>query len=140
MELKFNTETIRLITTFENLTNVPVKDCLIDDSTNTIYFIVEEGKIGSAIGKNGSKVRNIENLVKKHIKIFEYSKDLETFVKNLIPQTTSIKIRNEDGKTMLEIKVEKKDKALVIGRDGKKQKIYKEILQRNYGISDLIIR
>lgn len=140
MEVKFDTETIRLITMFENLTSAPVKDCLIDNLTNTIYFIVEEGKVGIAIGKNGSRVKNVENLVKKHIKIFEFSKDLITFIKNIMPQVTSVKIRNEDERIILEIKVEKKDRALTIGRDGKNLKIYKEILQRSHAINDLIVK
>jgi len=140
MELKFDTETIRLVTLFENLTGAPVRDCVTDVLSNTIYFIVGEGKIGIAIGKNGSNVKNVERMINKNIKIFEFSKDLVTFVKKIIPQTTIVKVRSEDEKTIIEIVVEKKNRALVIGRDGKNLKLYKEILQRNHGIDDLLIR
>jgi len=136
----FDTETIRLINLFENVTGAPVKDCLVEQSTNTIYFIVDQGKVGIAIGKNGSSVKKAERIIGKTIKLFEFSKDVVLFVKNLIPQTAEVKIRNENEKTVVEIKVEKKNKALVIGRDGKNLKIYKELLQRNHGINDLIVR
>ena len=49
MRLTFDTDTIRLITLFENITHAPVKDCLVDKDANTIYFIVEEGNIVVAI-------------------------------------------------------------------------------------------
>lgn len=140
MEVKFDTDTIRLITMFENLTNALVKDCLVDDLTKTIYFIVDEGMVGIAVGKNGSRVKHVENLFKKHIKIFEFSNDLATFIKNVLPQVTSVKVRNEDERIILEISVEKKDRAMIIGRDGKNLKIYKEILQRSHSVNDLVVK
>lgn len=140
MEVTFDTETIRLITLFENVTGAPIKDCLIDDIANTVYFIVEEGKVGIAIGKNGNSVKNVEKLIKKNIKIFEFSKDLVTFVKKLIPQVIRVKIKNESGRTVIEILVDKKDKALVIGRDGKNLRLYKELLERSHSVNDLVVR
>ncbi|MFH8086290.1 MAG: NusA-like transcription termination signal-binding factor [Candidatus Aenigmatarchaeota archaeon] len=140
MSITFNTETIRLITLFENLTGARIKDCLVDKESNTVYFLVEEGMIGIAIGKNGNVVRNAEKLIGKNIKIFEFSKDLKTFVKNLIPQANEIRIKNENNLVKVEIKVDKKEKPLVIGRDEKNLKILKQLFQRNHKVNDLIIR
>ena len=139
MGLTFNTESIRLITLFENLTGTLVKDCVIDDMNNIVYFVIEEGKIGIAIGKNGGSVRNAEHLIKKTIKIFEFSGDLNCFIKNLIPQASEVKIKNENG-VMVEVRVDKKDKAVVIGREGRNLKVFKELLGRNHGVNGLVIR
>ena len=138
MTLTFDTETIRLMTLFENVTGAPVKDCLIEN--DTIYFIIEEGKVGIAIGKNGNSVKHAEKMVGKTIKLFEFSKELNKFVKNLIPQATEVRIRNENEKVIIEIRVEKKDRAVVIGRDGRNLKLFKELLQRSHKVNDLIIR
>ena len=138
MTVKFDTETIRLITFFENFTGVSVKDCLVGD--NCIYFIVEEGKVGIAIGRNGSSVKNVERMVGRSIKLFEFSNDLNVFVKKLIPQVNGIKIRDENGKVIVDIKVEKKNRALVIGRDGRNLKVFKKLLQRTHNVNELIIR
>lgn len=138
MTLKFDTETIRLITFFENFTGVSVKDCLVGN--DCIYFIVEEGKVGIAIGKNGNSVRNAERMIGRNIKLFEFSDDLNIFVKNMIPQVNNIKIRNEDGRVIVDVKVEKKDKALVIGRNGKNIKMFRELLQRVHDVNKLIVR
>jgi len=138
MTMKFNTETIRLMILFENLTGAAVKDCIVDE--DTICFVIEEGKLGIAIGKNGNSVKNAENMINKTIKLFEFSSDLSTFVKNLIPKATSVTINNDGDKVIIEIKVERNDRPLVIGRDGKNLKMFKELLKRSYNVSDLIIR
>ena len=139
MTVSFDTDTIRLITLFENLTGTSVRDCLVGEN-QIVYFIIEEGKAGMAIGKNGYSVKNAENLIKKDIKIFEFSKDLRTFVKNLIPQADEIKVRNENERTIVEIKVEKKDKATVIGRDSRNIKLYRELLQRSHDVDSVVVR
>jgi len=138
MAQKFDTETLRLMTLFENVTGATVKDCIIDG--NVIYYVVDEGKVGIAIGKNGASVRHAEKLSGRMIKLFEFSKELTKFVKNLIPQATEIKIKNSDGGTVVEIKIEKKNRAMVIGREGKNRKLFKELLQRNHNVSDLIVK
>ena len=135
---RFDTETIRLMTLFENITGAPVKDCITDN--NIVYFVVEEGKIGIAIGKNGNSVRRAEKKIGKIIKIFEFSNDLVKFVKNLIPQALEIKVKNEYDKTIVEVMVEKRDRALVIGRDGRNLNLIKQLLRRTHNVNDLIIR
>lgn len=140
MRLTFDTDTIRTITLFENITHAPVKDCVIDKDTNTVYFLIEQGKIGVAIGRNGSSVKHAEKAIGKTIKLFESSNDLVTFVKKMIPQATSIKVKNEDSKVTIEIRVDKKNRPIVIGRNGRNLRLYKELLKRNHKVDDLQVR
>ncbi len=139
MTVTFDTETIRLITLFENITGAPVRDCLSDDKN--IYFVIDEGKVGLAIGKNGNNVKHAESMINKSIKIFEFSNNAAEFTKNLIPSAAEIKIRNgADEQIVIEIKVDKGKRAVVIGREGKNLKLYKNLLQRSHGVTDLIVR
>jgi N utilization substance protein A len=140
MTVKFDTETIRLINLFENISGAPVKDCILDSENNTLYFIIEEGKAGMAIGKDGNSVKNAERVMGKSIKIYEFSNDVVTFVKKLIPQCKEVKLKIENDKMIVEIRVETKDKAVVIGRDKRNLKIFKELLQRNHNVNDLMVR
>ncbi|MEM5801978.1 MAG: NusA-like transcription termination signal-binding factor [Candidatus Aenigmatarchaeota archaeon] len=140
MEISFNTETIRMINFFENITGVKIKDCIIENETNTVYFVVEEGKIRLVIGKNGRIIKNLEEKIKKKIKVFEFSKDLPTFIKKLIPQAKEVRIKNENNNIVVEIEVNKKDRAIVIGRDKRNLKIYKTFLNRFYNVTDLIVK
>lgn len=138
MTITFTTETIRFLTLFENVTNVPVRDCFVNK--DMVYYIVEEGKIGLAIGKNGSSVKNVEKAVGKRVKVFEYSSDPKQFVKNLIPQCKEVNIIDENNKLTVEVKVNKNDRGFVIGRGGEKIKTYKEILKRVHNIYDLQVK
>jgi len=138
MSTTFDTETIRLMAIFENLTGASIKDCIIDE--NILYLVVDEGKIGIAIGKNGDSVKNAESVLNKTIKLFEFSSDLTKFVKNLIPKAINVTVNNEDDKIVVEVKVDRSDRPMIIGRDAKNLKIFKELLKRSHNVSDLIIR
>jgi N utilization substance protein A len=138
MTIVFTTETIRLLTLFENITNVPVKDCFVDNGT--VYFIVEEGKIGLAIGKGGASIKNVERVIGKKVKVFEYASKPVDFIRNLIPQAKQITLRNTGNEIEAEVKVDKSDKGYVMGRGGEKIKIYKEILKRVHNISSLQVK
>ncbi len=140
MTIVLDNNTINLITFFENFTGVTVKDCIVDEETNTVYFLVEEGKIGLAIGKNGFNVKNVEKVLNKKVKLIEFSSDVCKFIKNLIPKANEITIKNGQEKRIVEIKVGKNEKPSVIGRDKRKLKIMKEILRRNYKFDELIVR
>ncbi len=138
MTIVFNMDTIRLLNLFENITNVPVKDCYIDGEN--VYFIVEEGKVGLAIGKGGNLIKNVEKVIGKKVKVFEYSSNPVKFVKNLIPQAKEVSLINNDEILEMQIKVDMPDRGFVIGRGGEKIKVYKEILKRVHNISDLKVK
>jgi N utilization substance protein A len=138
MAMTFDTETIRLMTLFESLTGVSVKDCLVDE--DVIYIIVEEGKLGIAIGRNGNSVKNAEEVMNKTIRLYEFSPDLSKFVKNLIPKAVGVAINNDGDRIVVEVRVERNDRPMVIGRDGKNLKTLKELLKRSHNVSDLIVR
>jgi len=138
MSTTFDTETIRLMAIFENLTGASIKDCIVDE--NILYLVVDEGKIGIAIGRNGDSVKNAEGVLNKTIKLFEFSSDLTKFVKNLVPKAINVTVNNEDDKIVVEVKVDRSDRPMVIGRDAKNLKIFKELLKRSHNVSDLIIR
>lgn len=134
----FNMETIRLLNLFENMTNVHVKDCYVNGED--VYFIVEEGKIGLAIGKGGNSIKKVEKTIDKNVKVFEYSSNPVEFVKNLIPQVKEVSVINNTNSVEIEIRVDRSDKGFVIGRGGEKIKVYKEILKRIHNISDLRVK
>jgi N utilization substance protein A len=137
MTITFDTETIKTINLFETINKASVKDCIIMD--DRIYFLIDEGE-SKKIKENGSLVRNLEKMLNKKIIIFEYSKDLSTFLKNSIKGVREIKIRNEKEEKIVEISVDNYLKSIVIGKDGKNIKALRQILKRNYNIDNLVIR
>jgi len=139
LTIVFDTETIRIINLFESVTGAAVRDCIVED--DTVYYIVEEGQIGIAIGKNGINIKTAERMLGKKIKVFEYRSDVEEFLRRAIPVIKDFQLVNDnDGKRIAVIRVSKKDRPIVIGRNGRNIKIYKKILERNYKIADLKVK
>jgi N utilization substance protein A len=134
MTIKFDQETIMNISLFENITSVPVKDCITDEEM--ICFVVEQGKAKIVIRKNGRTINHVQKLLKKMVKVFEWSDNLDGFVKNLIPQAKNVRI-DQGEKTIITVNVDKIDRAAVIGRRGKNIQKVKEILKRHYNVDDV---
>ena len=128
----FDNDIIRVITAFENITGTEVRDCVCSD---VIYFLVNPGKMALAIGKDGHNIKTAEKMLKKPIKIFEWSEDCEQFIKNMIPSAQKINI--DGNKAILSIDME--TRGMVIGKKGSNIKIIREFLERNSNIKDLKI-
>jgi len=135
MKVVLNTEDIRLINLFQNLTGSHVIDCYNNDE---LYVIVANGQYGLAVGKGGSKIKNVENVLKKKVKLFEYSDDAESFLKNLIPEAKEVNINLNEK--VAEIKLMNSDKAKVIGKSGKNINIIKKFMKRLFDIEDIKIK
>lgn len=128
----FDTDIIKMINEFENLTRTEVRDCICSD---VIYFLINPGKMAITIGKNGQNIKNAERVLKKPIKIFEWNDNVEEFIKNMIPQAQKININGE--KVTVTITIE--TRGAVIGRAGGNIKAIREFLDRNSNIKELKI-
>ncbi|MBI4015239.1 MAG: NusA-like transcription termination signal-binding factor [Candidatus Aenigmarchaeota archaeon] len=127
---EFDNDIIQLINTFEAITKADVRDCIKNDM---IYFVVNPGKTGQAIGKGGKTIKAAQTMLKTNIRIFEWAEDQKQFVKNLIPQAKQIRINGEE----VEVRVGEKDKGAVIGKSGTNIKVLNEILSRNSELRSL---
>ena len=60
--IKLTMDQMRLISLFQNVTKATARDCLDDEKQNKIIFVVQEGKMGLAIGKGGSNIKSLKIL------------------------------------------------------------------------------
>ncbi|MEM7813289.1 MAG: NusA-like transcription termination signal-binding factor [Candidatus Aenigmatarchaeota archaeon] len=130
MKVTFDTEAIKTISLFQSMTGANVKDCA--ETPDEMYFVVGEGEYGLAVGKDGSKVKHAEAVFKKPIKIFEYSPDLERFVRNLIPEAQSISIKERS----VRVRLKPSDRAKVIGKGGTRVKVLAAFVARLHDVED----
>ncbi len=133
---EFDTETLYLLRVFEDVTGAHVRDCIVDKNNGTVVFIVSPGQMGLAIGKNGENIKIAEKLLKKQIKVFEYAEDPEQFVKNLIPKTRRLEIREDK----IIVWVDPIHKGKVIGKEGSNIKLIRKIIERNCKIKNIEIK
>ena len=59
--IKLDSELIKLMSYFESLSGAKVKDCISDDR---LTFIIKEGDMGKAIGRNGANIKKMESRLK----------------------------------------------------------------------------
>ena len=134
--IKLTTDQMRLISLFQNVTGASARDCVEDEKQNRVIFVVSEGKMGLAIGKGGSHIRNLQNIVKKSVELVEYSDDPVEFLKNMLNAklVTDVKLNKRlDGTTQAIVLVDPKRKELWLDEKDATQKrhacLQKDILR-----------
>jgi len=132
----FDNDTIQLISAFEGITRSRVHDCLKIETEDGpfVMFLIDQGGMGKAIGKNGQTIKKAEDQIGCRIKVLEYSENEADFVKNLVPSAKSVSVSN--GKAL--IKAAKR--GAVIGKNGSNIKILKQILERNSSIKEIEVK
>ena len=134
MAVKLETKDIRTIVTFEKITKVHPKDCIITEEQ--ICFLVSPEKVGFVIGKGGSVIKKLRRVFGKQIKVFGYFDDPKEFIKNIAPSIKSIETNN--GAMIVSLPAS--DKVALIGKNGNNIKAIKAILYRHFNIRNLRLR
>ena len=134
-KIKYDSDSMKLITLFESMTGAKVKDCIANEK---LIFIMEENEMGKAIGKNGANIKRVENALKRKIKLVEFSSDVLQFVKNMIYPIEVSGIMQEDNI----VKIHGKDtgtKAMIIGRERQNINHLSDIVKRYFDIKEIKI-
>lgn len=125
---------MKFISLFETITGARLKDAVNEDGR--LLFVVEEGEIGRAIGRNGVNVKRLENVLNKRIKIVEFNNDLLQFVRNLIYPLNAREIK-EENKIVTITGPDTKTKGLLIGRDAQNLRAYEAVVKRYFEIDEM---
>ena len=140
--IKLSTDQMRLMSLFQNVTGATARDCVEDEKQNRVIFVVNEGKMGLAIGKGGSHIKNLQNIVKRNVEIVEYSDDPIKFLKNILnPKLVSeVKLnKRDDGTLQAIVTVDPKKKGIVVGREGRNAEKARLLAKRYFEISSILI-
>lgn len=133
--IKYDTVLIQAIALFEKVTGTTVRD-LIVDRTSSLVFVVEQHEAGRAIGRGGSTLRRLQELLKRKIKIVEFDPDITQFVRNLL-YPLRVKAVRLDGDVVVIEGTDRENRALVIGKDRQNLRQYEEIVRRHFAVSEL---
>ena len=131
--IKYTADVMQYISIFESLTSAKVKDCIVNEQ---ILFIVNENDMGKAIGKQGSNVKRIENMMKKKIRLVEFNNDIVQFVQNLIYPIKAKEIKEENGIVNVYCN-DVKSKGMLIGRDRHNINFVNGVVKRYFGINEI---
>ncbi|HLD07097.1 MAG TPA: NusA-like transcription termination signal-binding factor [Candidatus Nanoarchaeia archaeon] len=133
-KITFDSSLMQTIALFERTAGSPVKDCILQDST--YIFILPEHSIAQAIGRQGSNVRRLQQLLNRKVKLVEFSPDPAIFIQHLI-QPLRVKGIAKEGKTIVIASPDIQTKGLLIGRDSRNLKNYEAVVKRHFDIEGI---
>jgi len=140
--IKLTMDQMRLISLFQNVTKATARDCLDDEKQDRIIFVVSEGKMGLAIGKGGSNIKSLQNILKRNVELIEYFSDPIKFLKNILnPKfVNEVKLDTKpDGSSQATIIVDHGKKGLVVGRAGCNAEKARLFAKKYFNISSVLI-
>ena len=140
--IKLTTDQIRLMSLFQNITKATARDCLDDEKQNRIIFVVNEGQMGLAIGKGGSNIKSLQNILKRNVELIEHFDDPIKFLKNILnPKLVNeVKVDTKsDGSLQAIVIVDHGKKGLVVGREGRNAEKARLFAKRYFDISTVMI-
>ena len=140
--IKLTTDQIRLISLFQNVTKTTARDCLDDEKQDKIIFVVNEGKMGLAIGKGGSNIKSLQNILKRNVELVEHFDDPIKFLKNILNPKFVNEVKldtKQDGSSQAIVIVDQGKKGLVVGREGRNAEKARLFAKRYFDISSVQI-
>jgi N utilization substance protein A len=139
--VKLTMEEMRYITIFQDVTSVTPRDCIVSDELNSIVFVVDNDKVGLAVGKRGYNVKYLAKLFGKSIDVVGWAENLEEFVKNIFTPARVYRVQliESPNRRLLYVYVDPKDKGIAIGKNGRNVVKAKILMNRYYGIDGVVI-
>ncbi len=132
-KVKFDSDSMKLITLFESMTGAKVKDCIANEK---FIFIIEENEMGKAIGKNGVNVKRLESKLRRKIKLVEFSNDALQFVRNLIYPIEVLDVKKEEDVITIHDK-DVSTRAMLIGRERQNINNLSNIVRRYFDVKEI---
>jgi N utilization substance protein A len=127
---------------FQSITGAVARDCIVDEKMDRVIFIVNKGQMGLAIGKGGSTIKQLQNVVSRKVELVEYSDDPTEFLRNVLnsEMINEIKISDKsDGSKQAIVIVDSRKKGVVVGKEGRNAEKARLLARRYFQISNVMI-
>jgi len=134
--VKLDQDTFGLSSIMERITRARVKSCFKED--DTIYFIVDVGELGKAIGKGGINIKRVQQEFGKKIKVIEYRNDPVSFTRNVIYPVKVEEIVLENDEVIIKDS-NKKIKGQIIGRDRSNLNFINKVVKRFFNVEVKVV-
>lgn len=141
-KIKLTPDEFRLLSLFQTITTAVARDCIIDDKMERVIFVVNRGQMGMAIGKGGSNIKQLQNVITKKIELVEYSDNPVDFIKNIFNSDMIHEVRLNDrldGTKQALVVVDMKKKGMIVGKDGRNVDKARMLAKRYFNISNVLV-
>ena len=116
-EIKLTSDELRLMSLFQSITSATARDCIVDDRMDRVIFVVNKGQMGLAIGKGGSTIKQLQNMVTRKVELVEFSDDPTEFIRNMLNSGMVNEVRvsdRNDGTKQAVVVVDPRKKGAVV--------------------------
>jgi transcription termination/antitermination protein NusA len=140
--IKLTSEELGLMSLFQNTTGATARDCVLDPKAERIIFVVNKGEMGLAIGKGGSNIKNVQQIVGKEIELVEWSDDLRQFLMNALNPRMITEVRivdRADGSKTATVVVDQKRKGAILGKAGRNAEKARMLAKRYFNVESIQI-
>jgi len=140
--IKLTTDQMRMMSLFQNVTGATARDCVEDEKQDRVIFVVNTGKMGLAIGKGGTHIKSLQNIVKRNVELVEFDEDPAKFLSNLLNSklVSEVKINKRvDGSKQAIVMVDPRKKGIVVGREGRNAEKARLLAKRYFDITSVLI-
>jgi NusA family KH domain protein, archaeal len=141
-DIRLTEEEIRYATLFESITGVTPIDVVIDNEYSRIIFVVQKNQAALALGKGGSNVKMLRNIVGKDVEIVEAGESPEELIKNSLYPAKVIMVKvtkAPSGSKVAITTVAPEDKGIAIGKNGRNIARAKTLAKRYFDIEKIIL-
>ena len=142
MEIKLTSDELRLMSLFQSVTSATARDCILDEKMDRVIFVVNKGQMGLAIGKGGSTIKQLQNVIVKKIELVEFSEDAAEFIRNMLnaEMVNDVRISDRnDGSKQAVVTVDPRKKGAVVGREGRNAEKARLLAKRYFQITNVQI-
>ncbi len=137
--IKFTSESLGQISLFEKVTRAKIKDCF-EDANKQLVFVVVQGDLQKAIGKQAKNVQKLKNLFNKNIRIIEFNEDVCQFVANVARPIKVLEVMHDGNGVYTIIPPDVKSRGLLIGRNARVLRDNELIVKRYHSIQELRVQ
>lgn len=131
--MKLGMDELEYMNLIEKMTKARVKDCIVND--DELVVVIQEGDMGLAIGRKGENAEKVREAIGKKVSFIEFSENKEKFIRKLFAPAVLESVE-ANGNTA---RITPRETQRVIGKDGKRKKRAETLLERHYGIKNVII-
>ncbi|AFZ72427.1 NusA-like transcription termination signal-binding factor [Natronobacterium gregoryi] len=139
MGITLDDDTRQYLATFEDVTGVNGRDCIVTgERESRLLIVVETDRIGEAIGPGGRTVTRFEKQIDMPVRLVEGADDPEEFVANALAPAAVYNVTiSENDDTVAYVEVAREDRGVAIGSSGRRIDAARRLAERHFGIDDV---
>lgn len=133
-KISFDTDMLKCMSLFENITHANLKDCFFD--RDKLIFIIAQGEMGKALGRNKTNIEKIEKRLNRRIKIVEFNSERLQFITNYLAPLKIVDITEEDDVVTI-TGADTKTKGLMIGMKAQNLRNLEKIISKYFKLEEI---